>query len=47
MLKYKTYPIKLLDDVLEAWKELILNVGFGIWVREKAKREAFYLFLEQ
>ena len=29
-LKYKTYTIKLLDDALEAWKELILNVEFGI-----------------
>ena len=44
MLKYKTYTIKSLDDALEAWKELILNVGFGILVVEKEKREAFYLF---
>ena len=29
-LKYKTYTIKLLEDALEAWKELILNVEFGI-----------------
>ena len=47
ILKYKTYSIKSLDDALEAWKELILNMGFGIWVVEKDKREAFYLFLGQ
>ena len=29
-LKYKTYLIKLLDDVLEACKELMLNAEFGI-----------------
>ena len=29
-LKYKTYTIKSLDDALEARKELILNVEFGI-----------------
>ena len=29
-LKYKTYTIKLLDDALKAWKELILKVEFGI-----------------
>ena len=29
-LKYKTYTRKSLDDALEAWKEFILNVAFGI-----------------
>ena len=44
-LKYKTYTIKLLEDALEAWKELILNVEFGIWVVEKNKERYFCLFL--
>ena len=47
MLKYKTYTIKPLDDALEAWKELTLNVGCDIWLGEKDKKETFYLFLEQ
>ena len=42
MLKYKTDTIKSLDDALEAWEELILNTGFGIWMVEKDKREAFW-----
>ena len=46
MLKYKIYKITLLDNAREAWKELILNTGFDIWVVEKDKRDAFYLFLE-
>ena len=29
-LKYKTYTIKLLDNALEAWKELILDEKCGI-----------------
>ena len=34
-----------LDNALEAWKELILNVDFAISMVEKDKREAVYLFL--
>ena len=34
-----------LDNELEAWKELVLNVDFAILMVEKDKREAVYLFL--
>ena len=44
-LKYKTYTMKSLDDALEAWKEFILNVEFGIYVVEKNKKGTLYLFL--
>ena len=47
MLKYKTYTTTSLDDALEARKELVLNARLGIWVVEKDKRKAFYLFLGQ
>ena len=47
MLKSKTYTMKSLDDALEARKELALNAMFGIWVVERDKRKAFYLFLGQ
>ena len=39
--------MKSLDDALEARKELALNAMFGIWVVERDKRKAFYLFLGQ
>ena len=32
-----------LDNALEAWKELVLNVDFAISMVEKDKREAVYL----